>query len=62
EAARDIRYAGWSDELGTRILDGSLSLADLEQKVVDGEIDPKPVSGRQEELENLVNQTIWKTV
>jgi xylose isomerase len=62
EAAREARYAGWSDELGTRILDGSLSLADLEQKVVDGEIDPKPVSGRQEELENLVNRTLWKTV
>ena len=24
-----------------------------------GEIDPKPVSGRQELLENLVNQAIW---
>lgn len=62
EAERDSRYAKWSDGLGTRILEGSLSLADLEQKVADGEIDPKPVSGRQEELENLVNRTLWKTV
>ena len=62
EAARDSRYAGWSKALGTRILDGGLSLADLEEKVADGEIDPPPVSGRQEELENLVNRTLWKTV
>jgi xylose isomerase len=62
ESARDSRYAGWSKALGTRILDGGLSLADLEQKVADGEIDPPPVSGRQEELENLVNRTLWKTV
>ena len=62
EAARDSRYAGWSEGLGTEILDGGLSLADLEQKVTDGEIDPTPVSGRQEELENLVNRSLWKTV
>ncbi|MGZ8754729.1 MAG: xylose isomerase, partial [Acidimicrobiia bacterium] len=62
EAAREARYAGWSDGLGTQILNGSLSLADLEQKVADGEIDPTPVSGRQEELENLVNRRLWNTV
>ncbi len=62
EAARTARYAAWSDALGTQILEGTLSLADLEQKVADGEIDPAPISGRQEELENLVNQTLWKTV
>jgi hypothetical protein len=26
-----------------------------------GELDPHPVSGRQEHLENLVNHAIWKT-
>ena len=62
ETARGARYAGWSETLGTQILAGSLSLADLEQKVANGEFDPSPVSGRQEELENLVNQTLWKTV
>jgi xylose isomerase len=62
EAARDARYAGWSGALGSQILDGILSLVDLEQRVADGEIDPAPVSGRQEQLENLVNQTLWKTV
>jgi xylose isomerase len=62
EAARQARYAGWSESLGTQILGKRLSLADLEQQVADGEIDPSPVSGRQEELENLINQTLWKTV
>jgi hypothetical protein len=31
----------------------------LEAKVAAGEIDPRPVSGRQEELENRVNRKIW---
>jgi xylose isomerase len=62
EAARDARYAGWSSDLGTTIMDASQDLAGLEAMVADGSIDPSPVSGRQEELENLVNRTIWKTV
>jgi xylose isomerase len=62
ERARDDRYAGWAGDLGTQILDGGMSLADLEQQVAAGLIDPVPVSGRQEALENTVNQAIWKTV
>ena len=38
-----------------------IDLAALEARVVSGEIDPTPVSGRQEQLENLVNRTIWAT-
>jgi xylose isomerase len=57
---QDERYAGWSGELGSSILDGGLSLADLEQRVARGELDPSPVSGRQEMLENLVNRHIWR--
>ena len=56
---KDARYAGWDTELGKGILGGSLSLADLEAKVADGSIDPRPVSGRQELLENVVNQATW---
>ena len=61
EAAREDRYAGWSQSLGTEILGGASSLADLERMVVNGEIDPTPVSGRQEELENLINRILWST-
>jgi xylose isomerase len=61
EDARDARYAGWSSDLGTEIMEGSASLAGLEERVASGEIDPTPVSGRQEEFENLINNTIWRT-
>jgi xylose isomerase len=56
---RDERYAGWSGTLGSEILAGRRSLADLEADVAAGDIDPRPVSGGQERLENLVNQHIW---
>jgi xylose isomerase len=56
---RAERYRGWRSDLGQSILGGELSLADLEQRVATGAIDPRPASGRQELLENLVNQRIW---
>jgi xylose isomerase len=59
ERARDARYEGWTTSLGSEIMDGEVGLSDLEQRVVSGELDPVPVSGRQEELENLINRTIW---
>jgi xylose isomerase len=62
ERIRDRRYAGWAEGLGAEILDGQHSLADLEQRVADGALDPRPVSGGQEQLENLVNRTLWRAV
>jgi xylose isomerase len=62
EEARDARYAGWDQPLGTEILADEVTLADLEQRVADGTIDPTPVSGGQEDLENLVNRTLWRTL
>ena len=56
---REQRYAGWDGPLGRQIMNGQLSLSDLEAKVVAGEVDPQPVSGRQELLENRVNRRIW---
>jgi xylose isomerase len=53
------RYKGWNGALGRAILGGEETLASLESRVASGEIDPKPVSGRQEELENRVNQVLW---
>jgi xylose isomerase len=41
------------------MLGGGLSLPEIEGRVVDGGIEPTPVSGGQERLENLVNQHIW---
>lgn len=61
EAERDARYAGWGSNLGSGILDGRVTIAELESLVADGSIDPEPVSGGQERLENVVNRTIWTT-
>jgi xylose isomerase len=49
------RYAGWNSGLGTSILRGEKSLADLAAIVERDAIEPRPVSGRQERLEHLVN-------
>jgi len=56
---RESRYAAWQAGLGAAILSGEASLAELEERVAAGELDPRPVSGRQELLENMVNQRIW---
>lgn len=50
------RYAGWNEPLGREILSGRRSLVDLAEHVARGGIDPRPRSGRQEMLENLVNR------
>jgi xylose isomerase len=55
------RYASWDGDLGRSILAGEASLADLATRVEAGEIDPKPVTGRQERYENVVNQAVWRT-
>jgi len=59
ERLREERYAGRADGLGASILSGGVTLEELERRVATGDTDPKPVSGRQELLENLVNQQIW---
>jgi xylose isomerase len=61
EALREARYAGWSGPLGASILGGEASLESLAASVAAGDIDPLPVSGRQEMLESVVNQHIWAT-
>jgi xylose isomerase len=55
------RYAGWDGRLGTSILDGTESLESLERLVASGKVDPRPVSGQQERLENIVNRSTWAT-
>jgi len=57
DRARDERYAGWKGALGQRILAGA-SLADLAETTQREGLDPKPRSGRQERLENVVNRFV----
>ena len=56
ERAVSERYAGWKGPLGESIMSGKVSLKDLSDTVLDKGINPKPRSGGQEALENLVNK------
>ncbi len=49
------RYAGWDGKEGKAILKGKRSLVDLAAYVDKRGVEPQPVSGRQEYLENLIN-------
>jgi xylose isomerase len=59
DAIKAERYAGWDNGLGAQILDGTVSLTDLEARVAAGEIVATRRSGSQERLENVVNQSVW---
>ncbi len=50
------RYAGWTGAEGQAILNGKRSLDDLANRVHQEGLEPSPVSGQQEKLENLVNR------
>jgi xylose isomerase len=52
------RYASWSGAKGQAILSGKMTLAACADHAVTVGIDPKPVSGRQEMLENLINRFV----
>ncbi|MEP4197193.1 MAG: xylose isomerase [Aliishimia sp.] len=54
EAGREARYAGWGTTEGQALL--SSDLGAVHDRVVAEGINPKPRSGRQERLENLVNR------
>ncbi|MEZ6194706.1 MAG: xylose isomerase [Planctomycetota bacterium] len=54
----ESRYAGWSGELGRRILAGEASLAELGELCRDADLAPRCPSARQEMLENLVARRI----
>ena len=52
------RYARWDGELGKKIHAKDASLAAISDAAVAANINPKPQSGRQEMLENLVNRFV----
>ncbi len=59
EDARVQRYADWESTRGSDILSGAIDLGTLADQAVNEGLDPAPVSGRQEHLENEVNRIIW---
>ncbi len=52
------RYAGWEGSEGKAILAGQVSLADVAKAALNRNIEPQPVSGRQEFLENYVSRFV----
>ena len=54
DAFRTERYAGWQGEIGQAVSGGSL--ADIADLAIAKDLNPKPASGRQERLENLINR------
>ena len=52
------RYAGWQAPEAAAMLKGERTLDEIAARVEREGIDPRPVSGRQEYLENLVNRRL----
>ncbi|WP_114961878.1 xylose isomerase [Tritonibacter mobilis] len=52
------RYAGWQRDDAQDMLSGKLSLDDITHRVEADDINPKPRSGRQEYLENVINRFV----
>jgi xylose isomerase len=52
------RYAGWQGAEAQAMLKGGRTLEEIAERVVREKIDPKPRSGRQEKLENIVNRYV----
>lgn len=52
------RYAGWQGDEARKMLAGGYSLEEVTDWVIAADVNPQPVSGRQEYLENLVNRFV----
>ncbi len=52
------RYAGWNGPRGKAFFDKSSTLASLADAAIKDNVDPKPKSGRQEYLENIVGRYV----
>jgi xylose isomerase len=51
----DQRYAKWGEPHNQAMLAGKETLDSIARRVLDSGLEPQPVSGRQERLENLLN-------
>lgn len=50
------RYSGWKGSLGQDILSGKMSLEDVANFADQNNLNPQPISGRQEMLESIVSR------
>ncbi len=54
----DARYAKWDSSEGKAMLKGKRTLGEIAERVAKKDINPEPVSGQQELLENIVNRYV----
>lgn len=54
------RYSRWNEPLGRGIMDGDYSLESLANYVIEKNLQPKVASGRQEHVENIVNNYLYR--
>ena len=52
------RYAGWQQPEAQDMLSGKRTLEDIAARVEAENLNPKPRSGRQEYLENVINRFV----
>ena len=52
------RYGNWAGEEASKMLSGGYTLGEIEDYVRAADVNPAPVSGRQEYLENVVNRFV----
>jgi xylose isomerase len=53
------RYAGWKSPEAVAMLEGKVSLDQIEAAALKNGINPKPRSGKQEQIENLLARLIY---
>ena len=53
------RYAGWQTPAAQEMFAGKLSLDAIEKKALASDLNPKPRSGKQEQIENLLMRGIY---
>jgi xylose isomerase len=56
DAIKKERYAGWDADFGRKV--SSLDLAGIADLAESAAVNPRPRSGRQERIENIVNRFI----
>ena len=59
DALLDERYAGWKKADAQGMFSGKVSLDQIAEKAIAGEINPQPRSGQQEKIENLLARAIY---
>lgn len=59
DAVIDERYAGWKTANASSMLAGKVSLDQIEAMALEGNLNPKPKSGSQERIENLLARLIY---